>query len=116
MDRQPSPKRFAWISPAAEDLPGHEADPHGHAEPGQRPAALVHRERRRDQRQHLRDHDGAGEALQQARGDQFAGGLGQPAQQRGGGETDHAEHEHAPVAEQVAQPAPVAMPLAYMNA
>jgi len=42
--------------------------------------------------------------LQQPRGDQFAGGLGQAAEQRGGGKADHPDHEHPPVAEQVPQP------------
>ena len=75
--------------------------------PNQASARLrsARRERRRDQRQHLRHHGRAGEPLEQPGGDQFTGGLGQAAQQRGGGEADHADHEHPPVAEQVAQPA-----------
>ena len=38
--RQPRPEDVGLDQRAAEDLPGHEAEPHGHAEPGQGAAAL----------------------------------------------------------------------------
>jgi len=102
-DRAPAQAQYIGLQQqAAKDLAGHEGQPHRDAEPGQRPAPLRGRERRGDQRQHLRHHDGTGQALQQPGADQFRGGPGQAAQQGGDGEAGHADHEHPPVAHQVA--------------
>ena len=116
-DRAPAQAQHVGLQQqAAEDLAGHEGQPHRDAEPGQRPAPLAGRERRGDQREDLRHHGRAGQPLQQPGADQFRGGPGQPAQQRGDGEAGHAGHEHPPVPRQVTQPPAGTMPLAYMNA
>ena len=64
--------------PAAEDLPGHEAEPHGGAVEAERLAPLPGREGRGDQRDHLRDHHRAGQPLHQPEGDEHARRAGPP--------------------------------------
>ncbi len=90
---------------AAEHLAGDGAHPTGHAVPAQGRGPGVGREDPGDHRQHLRHHDRAGQALGQPGEHQLGGVGGQPAQQRGDGEGEHAQDEHAAVADQVAEPA-----------
>ncbi len=62
-------------------------------------------ERRADQGEGGRGRDGAADALESACGEQLAGVLGEPAEQGGEREEQHAEDEDAPSAEDVAGPA-----------
>ena len=102
--RQPRPNTSACSSRPPRIWPDTKASPI--VTPNQASARLRSRgrERRGDQREDLRHHDRAGQALQQPGADEFGGGPGQPAQQRGGREAGHAGHEHPPVPRQVTQP------------
>ena len=81
--RQPRPSTSACSSRPPRIWPDTKASPM--VTPNQASARLRsrRRERRGDQRQHLRHHGRAGQALQQPGADEFGGGPGQAAQQRG---------------------------------
>ncbi len=106
-DRAPAPAEEVEVEQhAAEDLPGHRAQADGHAEEREHPGSLVGAEVGGQEGQHLRDHGGRPEPLGQAAHDQDGAGRSDPREQRGGGEDGQADHEHAPPADQIAQPGP----------
>ena len=91
---------------AAEQHAGGAAGARDRAPHAQRAVALgALGEGRGDDRQRRRRDDRGAEALDRARGDQPRLRLGEAAGERGEREDDQAEHEHAPAAEQVGEPA-----------
>ena len=89
---------------AAEHRPEHRAQPDHGAEQAERLADLVGREDLADDPEALRDQERGEQALDQARGDQRAGGGREPAQHRRGSEAGDADQEQAAAAVDVAEP------------
>ncbi len=90
---------------AAEDDAGEGGGALDDAVGGEGPAALVGRERDLNDGQHLREHHGPGEALEDAGGDEQFRAGGQAAQHGRERESGHADQKDALATENVAEPA-----------